>query len=179
MKKLLILVVIIAAGYAGYNHFYLNSESYYNEQGMLVLEDGRNELHLAELGDVDVELRVFGATPVNQPAGPAVFITDLILATPMADNEETFNKYLCEKKSADQARFVQLIADQVSVDDIVQEIKGSKERNCVRLKGTSYKIHKSFMDGKDITSGLTVGPSPKSDPYKMVDVTSMEMIPCT
>lgn len=178
MKNIFLTVVVFVAGYYVYNHFDPGSKSYTNEQGVLVLEKGGNILHLAELGEVDVELRIFGATSANQRSGPAVFITDLIYATPMAGNEEAFNKYLCEKTSAGQAKFIQLIADDVSIDDVMDEVGGSKERICARLIGTSYVIHKSILDGKDITSGLTAGPAPKSDPWKMVKVKSMEKILC-
>jgi hypothetical protein len=106
MRTLLILIILGFCVYKTYDKFIGSGVTVETTaDGTLLMDKGRNKMELERLGDVKVDLRVFGLADSSNATGgnigPFVFISHMVLATPLADNEAVFDKYLCERKSVD------------------------------------------------------------------------------
>lgn len=153
-----------------------------SEDGMLLMEKGRNKMELERLGEVKVDLRVFGLADGNTATrgkiGPFVFISHMVFATPLAENEAVFAKYLCERTSVDQAALIQLITDDEKLDAKIENLRKIEGRRCARVEGISYEIARFFVDGEDITETMQFSSTPNSDPWKIIKVTGIDAIDC-
>jgi len=181
MRKLLLLAVLGFLAYLTYNKFTGSSANVETTaDGTLLMKNGSWNMELVRLGDVKADLRVFGADRNNTSGniGPFAFISHLVFATPLATNEAVFDKYLCERKSVDQAALIQVIIEDEKLDAEIENIKQMEDRSCARLEGTSYKIARVLEDGNDITDTMQFSPPPNSDPWKIVMVKGIYPINC-
>jgi hypothetical protein len=181
MRALLILAVLGMLGYWAYGKFTGPSVRVETSaDGTLLMNNGPWSMELARLGDVKADLRVFGAdrNATSGNVGSFAFISHLVFATPLAANEAVFDKYLCERKSVDQAALIQVIAEDERLDAQIASIGQAQDRGCARLEGTSYRIARVLEDGKDITDTMRFSPPPNSDPWKIVLVKGIHSIDC-
>lgn len=181
MRNPALLLIIASFVYLAYHKFTASEVSVItSSDGVLLLEKGRNKMELEELGEVTVDLRLFGAQPNKDTGGvgPFVFVSHMVFATPLATNEAIFDKFLCERKSVDKASLIQLIISDNEIESIFENIAEIEGRRCARLEGVSYEISRFFLDEEDITESMQFTPAPNSDPWKMLKVTGLSRIDC-
>lgn len=186
---LLILAIgLFAVGINCYNKFM--------SQKMTIQSEGTGEeVHIQnkdysyifeKIGDVDVNLRIFGYNSIDKAFGGRDMVqygvlSYLFIAAPMELNNRIFDKYFCERRSAEQSSMLQIIAENARVKNAINDLARSPQGQCAHIQGTALTLKEyQYKNNEPQTLWNFAGISShfNYDSRKFILLSDIEAVPC-
>ncbi|MCK4837202.1 MAG: hypothetical protein KAS94_00280 [Desulfobulbaceae bacterium] len=185
MRKLIIVLAVMGGVF--YWQYFANStpfDSYTSlDNGDIVITKSTTELTFDDLGDFSADLRVFGNAGMDMDTEKELAPYPL-LATPMAENAEVFNKFMCEINSLQNSSLINVIPATSSLLRKFKSMDGGSGdgRSCFNLVGKALYLKEVNPEAKvmmDMRGRLMRGIKQfNSDPERFIYVTELTDIEC-
>ncbi len=182
MRNLLIVLTISIGAYYWYYYGTSPFDSFETlANGDIVITKADTKLTFTDQGDFSTDLRIFGKSGFDGDAGsdPA---PHPLLATPMAENAQVFNKFMCEINSLKSASLINVIPATAKLLRTVSSFKGGDERSCFNLVGKSLYLKGINPEASDFmnvrTQLLQANAQFGFEPKKYIFMTELTPIDC-